>query len=115
MVPIVNQEGRSIPLPCSPLNKFCYSIEFDEKGHLGDVSIDYEALAEHIYWLHKKAIAHNIGIWRVIFDPKLQPYLVGTERWPYLKKNIKFSKKRSWVRHDEHIHVDFDLKCQPLK
>ncbi|RZM80367.1 hypothetical protein C3B51_12470 [Pseudoalteromonas rubra] len=30
----------------------------------------------------------------------------------YLKENIQFSKKRSWVRHDEHYHVDFAIPCK---
>ncbi|MDH5765520.1 MAG: replication initiation protein, partial [Gammaproteobacteria bacterium] len=28
------------------------------------------------------------------------------------KKNIQFSTKRSWVRHDEHYHVDFSIPCK---
>lgn len=27
-------------------------------------------------------------------------------------KIVKISKKRSWVRHDEHYHVDFDILCK---
>ena len=30
----------------------------------------------------------------------------------YLKDNIQFSKRRSWVRHDEHYHVDFAIPCK---
>ncbi len=114
MVPVINEHGNSVELPCSPLNKFCYSIEFDGIGKFGELSIDYEALAEHIYWLHQKSVSEGIEIWRVIFDPKLQPYLYKTKKGPYLKKNIKILKKKSWVRHDEHIHVDFKVDCLPL-
>lgn len=115
MVPVINKQNISVPLACSVFNKFCYSIEFDRNGKKDNLRIDFEAMAEHIYWLHKKAIAHGIDIWRVIFDPKLQHKLNSSPHWPYLKKNIQFSKKRSWVRHDEHYHVDFKVKCLDLK
>jgi len=26
---------------------------------------------------------------------------------------VRFSTRRSWVRHDEHYHVDFDIPCEP--
>ncbi|OOF30883.1 hypothetical protein BZJ20_08950 [Salinivibrio proteolyticus] len=30
----------------------------------------------------------------------------------YLKQHIQLSTRRSWVRHDEHYHVDFAVPCQ---
>ena len=27
-------------------------------------------------------------------------------------EHVQFSKQRSWVRHDEHYHVDFSIPCQ---
>lgn len=112
MVPVLNEEGRSVHLPTHILNKFGYSIEFDSIGKYGRYVIDYEALAAHIVALHKSAIDRGVDLWRVIFNPKLQPYLMTTEYGEYLKENIQFSNKRSWVRHDEHYHVDFEIPCQ---
>ena len=40
-----------------------------------------------------------------------QPPLYETEHAEYLRANVQFSKKRSWVRHDEHYHVDFEVAC----
>ena len=77
-----------------------------------DYVIDYEALAAHIVALDKMAKDKGIGIWRVIFDPQLQPKLLATKYGDYIKSNITLSKKRSWVRHDEHYHVDFEVKCK---
>lgn len=114
MVPVVNEEGKSVHFSTSPLNKFGYSVEFSNKGQLDDLSIDFEALAAHIVELHKVAKSNGIGLWRVIFDPKLQPKLYKTKFGNYLRKHIRFSKKRSWVRHDEHYHVDFKVKCKDL-
>ncbi len=112
MTPVINTEGISVHLPTNPLNKFGYNIEFDEQGNYDGLSIDYDALAAHITMLHKEAINQGYDLWRVIFDPNLQPYLFKTKYADYLQKNILFSKKRSWVRHDEHYHVDFSVPCK---
>ncbi|MCP4487270.1 MAG: replication initiation protein [Gammaproteobacteria bacterium] len=112
MTPVVNKDGKSTHLPTHYLNKLGYSIEFDENGKYEEFKIDYDALAAHIVSLHKAARKLGVDLWRVIFDPKLQPNLMKTKYGEYLKQHIKFSKKRSWVRHDEHYHVDFEVPCQ---
>ena len=114
MVPVLDESGTSVKLPSSVLNKWGYDLEFDANGELGDLRIDFEAIAEHIYQLDVIAKRHGIGIWRVIFDPQLQPQLEKSPRWSYLKQNVQFSTKRSWVRHDEHYHIDFKVPCKPL-
>jgi penicillin-insensitive murein endopeptidase len=114
IVPVVNQKGKSVHLPTHYFNKLGYSIEFDQLGRYDGYKIDYEALAAHIVSLHKAAVAHDVDLWRVVFDPKLQPYVMKTEYGEYLKKNIQFSRKRSWVRHDEHYHVDFNIPCKKI-
>jgi penicillin-insensitive murein endopeptidase len=113
MVPVLN-ENSSVYLPTSPFNKFGYNIEFDDQGKYEKYAIDFEAIATHLVELHKEARAANIDIWRVIFAPKLQPYLFQTKHGKYLKKKLEFSKKPSWVRHDEHYHVDFEVECKKL-
>jgi penicillin-insensitive murein endopeptidase len=113
MVPVLNKDNASVPLPTSMNNKWGYDLEFDDSGKLEDLRIDYDAIAEHIYQLHVAAQECGIGIWRVIFDPELQPYLHETKCWPYLAENVEFSQTRSWVRHDEHYHVDFIVECEP--
>ena len=114
MVPVLDERGASVELPSSVLNKWGYNLEFDANGELEELRIDFEAIGEHIYQLDVVAKQHGIGIWRVIFDPQLQPLLESSPRWPYLKQNVQFSTKRSWVRHDEHYHVDFEVPCKPL-
>ena len=113
MVP-VRKGGQPAYLPTSPLNKFGYNIEFDERGNFADYRIDFEALAAHLAALHKAAKTRGVDIWRVIFAPELQPFLFETGSGPYLKENLQFSKKRSWVRHDEHYHVDFQVPCKKM-
>lgn len=114
MVPVVNEKNKSTPLPTSPFNKYGYGIEFDRKGRFENLTIDFEAMAAHIKALHVEAKKAGIDIWRVIFAPELQPYLYQTKNGDYIKKNIRIPQKRSWVRHDDHYHVDFKVKCKPL-
>ena len=113
MVPVVNESGESVPLPTNALNKWGYDIEFDGTGRFEDLRIDVEAMAEHIYRLDQAARKRGIKIGRIIFDPQLQPLLHQSARWPYLRENLRFSEMRSWVQHDEHYHVDFDVPCRP--
>ncbi len=112
MAPVTDRAGKSAQLPTNPFNRYGYDIEFDATGRYGDYVIDYEALAAHIVALHKAAKRHGIGIWRVIFDPALAPRLYATKYGPYIRKNIEIPRRKSWVRHDEHYHVDFDVKCR---
>jgi penicillin-insensitive murein endopeptidase len=74
--------------------------------------IDFEAISQHLYQLDLAAKRHGVAIWRVILAPELQIHLHHTTRWSYLSKQVQFSKKRSWVRHDEHYHVDFLVPCE---
>ena len=114
MVPVVDKQGGSVHLPTNPLNRYGYNIEFDKQGMYKDYQLDYEALGAHIVALHKVARKNGIDLWRVIFAPELQPYLYKTRYGKYIKNNIKIPKKKSWVRHDEHYHVDFVVKCKKL-
>ena len=114
MVPVIDKNGKSIHLPTHALNKYGYNINFDKSGRYDIYQIDYEALGAHHVTLHKSARKDGIGIWRVLFDPQLQPYLYKTSHGDYIRKNITIPTKRSWVRHDEHYHVDFTIDCKPL-
>ena len=109
-----NGSGQSIPLPTSPFNKYGYNIEFDQNGRFENYAIDFESMAAHIKILHIEAQKAGIAIWRVIFDPGLQHMLYRTKAGKYLRENIQIPKKKSWVRHDDHYHVDFEVNCKPM-
>ena len=111
MTPVIDKDNVSVHLPTHLLNKFGYDIEFDKRDEYDGQRIDYEAIAAHIVALHKQAKLKGYDLWRVIFAPELQASLYATTYGPYLKEHITFSKKRSWVRHDEHYHVDFAIPC----
>ena len=113
MTPVIDADSESVPLPTSVTNKYGYAIEFDSANRYEDLSIDFEAIAAHLAALKRSANKQGIGIWRVILDPELQPYLHKTKAWPEIS-DMTFSRKRSWVRHDDHYHVDFNVECRPL-
>lgn len=114
MTPMKTQNNQSVHLPTHAFNRFGYDIELDDKGRIDDLSIDYDAMAAHIVALDKSARTNGFKLWRVIFDPTLQAPLFQTEYADYLREKVQFSKKRSWVRHDEHYHIDFEIPCNTL-
>lgn len=110
-VPVIDRNGKSVPLPTGILNKLGYNIEFTNEGEFEEYAIDFDALAEHLLALKQAAEHHKIKIWRVIFDNELQKKLFATDKGRSLKEQMKFSTKKPWVRHDEHYHVDFWVSC----
>lgn len=114
MVPVVDKSGESVHLPGSVFNRYGYDVEFDARGRDGELTIDFEALAAHVLAIKRAADAKQVRIWRVIFDPQLQPFLHNTTAWPALEGQVTFSERQSWVRHDDHYHIDFDVPCEPM-
>ncbi len=112
MVPVMNAEGLSVYLPVNFSNKWGYDIEFDDLGMYQSYAIDFDAMSAHLKSLFEQAQQAGFGIKKVYFDPRLQDQLFATEQGAFLKQNIAFNKQQAWVRHDEHYHVDFDIKCE---
>jgi penicillin-insensitive murein endopeptidase len=110
-VPVVNSTGQSVLLPISLFNKFGYGIEFTGVGHYQDLNIDYAAMTNHLLALEQAANKNGVKIWRVIFDNALQKELFKLPKAGLLRKKMQFSTKKSWVRHDEHYHIDFIVPC----
>ena len=113
MVPARDASGAVVELPTSVFRKFGYGLEFDDAGKLGDLRIDFEAVALHLAELSRSARGRRLGIARVIFEPKLRAHLTRTRSWAQIK-DLPFMTKHAWIRHDEHYHVDFELPCRPL-
>jgi penicillin-insensitive murein DD-endopeptidase len=114
-VPVKDATGKSVHLPTSPFNKFGYGIEFNSKGKYENYTIDFEALAAHLTSLRKAADQRGVKIWRVIFDNELQRLLFQTKEGKGLQAQLTFSKKKPWIRHDEHYHVDFIVPCKDYR
>lgn len=112
-VPVTNADGKSVPLPTNMTSRFGYDIEFDANAKYDEYSIDFPALAEHLYQLHVAAKKRGLGIAQVIFETPYLPRLFATQRGAYLRQNVPFMKGKPWVRHDEHYHIDFAIPCKP--
>jgi penicillin-insensitive murein endopeptidase len=112
MVPVLNAQAQSVPLPTHIGNKWGYDIEFDDAAKFDGLRIDFEAMAEHLYQLEVAARHSGASIARVIFEPQFHAALFATRRGPELQKRLKFMAKQAWIRHDEHYHVDFQVVCK---
>lgn len=116
-MPVVNKKGEPTEVPISAFNKFGYGVEFDKKGKLGDLVIDWKALGDHLLALESAGKAHKVQIERIIITPDFHDSLFRAN--PRLNRLAPlFMKKEAWVRHDEHFHVDFripDKLRRPLK
>jgi penicillin-insensitive murein DD-endopeptidase len=113
-VPVFNKTRQSVLLPISAGNRYGYDIEFDRHGRFGDVQIDFDALGVHLLALQTVASRHNSRVHRVILDPALHELLYKSNAGMTVKNSIPLQKQISWVRHDEHYHVDFELTCRKL-
>jgi len=112
-VPVKDRAGKPATLPIRVTNKLGYDIEFDSSGRFEEYTIDFESIAEHLYELDVAARARGVAIATVILDPEYISKVLATSRGPYIRKNVPFMKGKPWVRHDEHYHVDFSIRCKP--
>jgi len=101
MVPVRGRDGLPAPLPRNAHNHYGYDLEFDSAGQLGDLRIDFAAIAAHLAQLDVEARRHGFGIARVILAPEYIPKVLATPAGQRLK-SLPFMKTRPWVRHDEH-------------
>jgi len=110
LVPVRGRDGRPAQLPRTAHNHYGYDLEFDDAGKLADLRIDFAAIAAHLAQLDLEARRHGLGIARVILEPAYIPRVLATPAGQRLK-SLPFMKTKPWVRHDEHYHVDFAVKC----
>lgn len=106
-VPVRSRSGRPVRVWTHPWNLFGYELEFDNGGRCGDLTIDFEAMAQHLDALDRAAHARGTKIAKLIFAPELLPRLWETPTGRTLKGRFPVVMTPVWVRHDEHYHVDF--------
>ncbi|MBI2570799.1 MAG: hypothetical protein HYV63_27675 [Candidatus Schekmanbacteria bacterium] len=107
-VPLRDQDGTSVNVPTWPWDLFGYGLELDEAGHAGPLTIDFDALAELLHELRVQIEKHRLKIQRVILYPPYIPLLLKTVHGAMLGPiQPSFMRTRAWVRHDEHVHIDF--------
>jgi penicillin-insensitive murein DD-endopeptidase len=108
MVPVL-RDGRPALIPRGLFNTFGYGVSFDDSGQNGRFAIDFEAMAAHLDHLERTAAAHGLAIEVVIFAPELQDDLAAAPGGAAVLQRLRFSRHPSWVRHDDHYHVDFRI------
>lgn len=110
-VPMRGPAGERVHLPTWPTNKWGYAIELDPTGRLGDLHLDFDALAAVLTTIDVVARRHKAPLARVILTAEFRRTLFA--RAPTLRR-LPFMQGKAWVRHDEHIHLDFAVRCKPL-
>ena len=111
MTPVRDAVGASASLPRGPLNRFGYDIDFDRQGRYQGLRIDFAAIALHLLALRKAASRAGAPIAKVIFYPPLRRELRKTSVWSQIA-DLPYTKRQVWVRHDDHYHVDFAVRCE---
>ncbi len=111
-VPVLDKQGNAVQFPNRSDNGYGYQVDFDVRGENDTHTIDFENLGELLYRLHASAQSRGSGLWRVVFEKELRPRLFQTSRGSWLKAHIPFPDWDDSVRHDDHIHVDFQVPCQ---
>ena len=112
MIPVIDKNGKSVALPTSITNKFGYDIEFDPQARFDGLTIDFEALGAFLHEVRAVSKLQKMDISLVIFDPQYFPKLLATQHGKELSAELNFMRKPAWVRHDEHIHIDFSVPCK---
>jgi penicillin-insensitive murein endopeptidase len=110
MVPVDDMKGNASIFPTNIFNKFGYNVEFDSTGRSGEYQINFDVMAKHLKAIRNSANKNGLNIRVVIFDNSLQKVLFSSSEGSSLPPLLKFSKKPAWVRHDEHYHIDFEIK-----
>ena len=105
MVPLV-----ATTLPTGIGNRFGYDGVFDGNGRGTAGLIDFRALAALIRALDHEARTRDGGISLVVLAPDLQDDLERAD--PGITGALRFNRRASWVRHDDHVHIDFAFPCR---
>lgn len=113
MVPLRSNNNEIVELETSVTNRGGYDERFDDEGYgKNGTRIDFEAIAKHLIALDQAARLHGIRVKRVILEPSLQKHLFAAPSGKSLPKLMTFMKSRAWFRHDQHYHVDFEVRCR---
>src|SRR6266511_2539013 len=108
-MPVQTRSGEAATLATWPWNKFGYGLEFDERGEMGDLRIQFESVAAFLLEVDAQAHQRGLRIGRVIIAPEFVPLLLETPSGHRLGAlSDRFTRKPVWVRHDEHFHIDFE-------
>jgi len=110
-MPVREDEGGATTLPTWPWQRFGYGWDFDAQGRASGHRIDFEALAALLLAIDLEAPRHALRIERIIIAPEYVPLLLATPSGKRLGAlGDRLTRRPVWVRHDEHVHLDFALR-----
>lgn len=109
LVPLVDASGASVAPNHSLVETNDGIFDFDSMGQFLEYRIDFELMAKHLAFLHREASQLGLGLWRVVFNPKLQHHLINSAQGAYLIKHLRFSRRQSPFQCDAKYHVDFEV------
>ena len=109
-MPVVDGSKRSVAMPTPAWRKFGYALEFDASGQGEGLSIDFPSLAELLVELDLAAGRHGLAVERIIVAPEYVDRILVAGGPPLVSLSARFMRKAAWVRHDEHVHVDFRVE-----
>jgi penicillin-insensitive murein DD-endopeptidase len=105
-MPLLDPQGAPVKMPNALNQKYAGKLDFDAQGRLGELTIDFKAVAAHLLALQDAGKTRGVGIERVIVTPDFHAALVAAH--PRMSELLPlFYKKEAGRRHDEHYHVDF--------
>jgi penicillin-insensitive murein DD-endopeptidase len=109
-MPVNDAKGGRQLLPTSVLNRFGYGLEFDREGRSGSLHIDFDALGALLIAMQEQGRSRGLQIEKVIIAPEYVPRLLSTRSGKTLGALAEtLVRKPVWVRHDEHVHIDFRI------
>jgi penicillin-insensitive murein DD-endopeptidase len=108
-MPLRDAAGRRVLMPTQAWRKFGYSMEFDAQGRGDGLVIDFRSVAELLAELNRQAPKSGLVIERIIVAPEYVERVLGAGGSSVAPLEPVFMRKPAWVRHDEHVHVDFRI------
>lgn len=106
LMPVRSEAGKVALLPVSPFQQFGYGLEFDRRGRLGELKVDWRALAHHLLALEAAGLQHGVSLVRVIVATEYHAQLLGATQGRF---RTILNRTQTWIRHDEHYHVEFGV------
>jgi penicillin-insensitive murein DD-endopeptidase len=112
-MPVRDDASRRVLMPTAPWNKFGYSLEFDSSGHGEGVVIDFDSVAELLVEVDRQAQRHGLALDCIIVAPEYVDRVLAAKAVGIGQLAPLFMRTPAWVRHDEHLHVDFRVLPAP--
>ncbi len=96
-------EAKPVVLPLFGKTRLCPSVAIDSDDH-----VDFDAVARLVAALDVEARARGGRVKTVIVAPEFVPLILASPAGQELGAlSSVFTRQPVWVRHDDHLHVDF--------